>query len=166
MKACQICSRAEQGGAFTLTHAAMPSQRRERSSTREVSLQRPSVLIVDDEIAIRVAIGRYFARQGWDVCEAPDGEAAQRLLEPNAGASFDVVICDLRMPHFSGFAFYHWLAAARPDAAARVVFSSGDVESDETARFLRDVRRPVLPKPFDLRELGRVVDEVLAPRAA
>ena len=147
-------------------YTAMSPQRRERTAGRETRLERPCVLIVDDELAIRVVIGRYFARQGWEVCEAPDGEAARRLLDPNAGASFDVVICDLHMPRFSGFAFYRWLATARPDAAARLVFSSGDVESDETARFLRDVRRPVLPKPFDLRELGRVVDEVLAPRAA
>jgi DNA-binding response OmpR family regulator len=144
----------------------MSSQRRERSSDRETSLARPCVLIVDDEISIRLAIGRYLARQGWEVCEAPDGDAARRLLEPNAGTSFDVVICDLHMPRFSGFAFYRWLAGARPDAAARVVFSSGDVESDETVRFLQDVRRPVLPKPFDLCELGRVIDEVLAARAA
>jgi DNA-binding response OmpR family regulator len=144
----------------------MSSQRRERSSTQEISLERPCVLIVDDEIAIRSAIGRYFSRQGWDVREASDGEAARRLLEPNAGASFDVVICDLHMPRFSGFAFYRWLAGARPDAAARVVFSSGDVESHDTAQFLRDVRRPVLPKPFDLCELDRVIDEVRAARAA
>ena len=144
----------------------MSSQRTERSSSRETSLERPCVLIVDDEISIRVAIGRYFARQGWDVREAPDGEAAQRLLEPNAGASFDVVICDLHMPRFSGFALYRWLAGARPDAAARVVFSSGDVESHDTAQFLQDARRPILPKPFDLRELGRVIDEVRTARAA
>jgi two-component system NtrC family sensor kinase len=80
--------------------------------------------------------------------------------------SFDVVICDLHMPRFSGFAFYRWLAAVRPDAADRLVFSSGDVESNETAEFLREVRRPVLPKPFDLRDLDPVIDEVLAARAA
>ena len=138
----------------------------ERSATREASFERPCVLIVDDEIAIRLAIGRYFARQGWDVREAQDGEAARRLLEPNAGATFDVVICDLHMPRFSGFAFYRWLARARPDAAARVVFSSGDVESHDTAQFLQDVRRPVLPKPFNLCELDKVIDEVRATRAA
>jgi DNA-binding response OmpR family regulator len=124
------------------------------------------VLIVDDEVSIRVALGRYFARRGWDVAEAADGEAARSLLEPNAAASFDVVICDLHMPRFSGFAFYRWLAAVRPDAAERLVLSSGDVEAGETAEFLREVRRPVLPKPFDLRELDRVIDEVRGARAA
>ena len=144
----------------------MSSQRRERSANRDITRERPCVLIVDDEIAIRLAIGRYFARQGWDVREASDGEVAQRLLEPNAGESFDVVICDLHMPRFSGFAFYRWLAAARPDAAARVVFSSGDVEAHDTVQFLQSVRRPVLPKPFELCELDRVIDEVRAARAA
>lgn len=144
----------------------MSTQLRERRSGSQSRVPRPRVLIVDDEVSIRTAIGRYFTRRGWDVFEAADGEVARALLEPNAAASFDVVICDLRMPRFSGFAFYRWLAAVRPDAADRLVFSTGDVESSETAEFLHEVRRPVLPKPFDLRELDRVIDEARAPRAA
>jgi DNA-binding response OmpR family regulator len=117
-------------------------------------------LLVDDEMAIRIAMRRYFARRGWRVAEAPDGVTAQRMLEPAAGNDFDVVICDLRMPRFSGSDLYRWLERARPEAVERMVFSSGDVVSPEAAVFLERARRPVLPKPFDLKELGRIVDEV------
>ena len=98
------CPLSEQGGIH-FHSAAMSPQRKQPCSSRETSFERPCVLIVDDEIAIRLAIGRYFARQGWDVREASDGEAAQRLLEPNADTSFDVLICDLRMPRFSASTF-------------------------------------------------------------
>jgi DNA-binding response OmpR family regulator len=120
----------------------------------------PSVLLVDDEISIRTAMRRYFARRGWKVAEAPDGATAQRLLDPAARNDFDVVICDLRMPKFSGSDLYQWLERNRPEAVERLVFSSGDVASPEAAVFLKHAHRPVLPKPFDLKELGRIVDEV------
>jgi DNA-binding response OmpR family regulator len=101
---------------------------------------------------------RYFARRGWDVCEAEDGEAATRVLAPNVAASFTLVICDLRMPSFSGVELYQWLLGARPDVIDRLVFSTGDTECLETVTFLREVRRPVLAKPFELVELARIVD--------
>jgi CheY-like chemotaxis protein len=120
----------------------------------------PSVLVVDDEIAVRGAMRRYFARHGWTVSEAEDGASARRLLDPSVGRVFDLVICDLRMPNLSGFELYHWLSNHRPDTLTRLVFSSGDVESPESSAFLSEAQRPVLPKPFELAQLRRVIDEV------
>ena len=134
------------------------SQPSERYSGGAASHGRPRVLIVDDEASVRAAMMRYLARRGWDVCEAEDGEAAMRVLAPNVGASFTLVICDLRMPRFSGVEFYRWLLRARPDVIDRLVFSTGDTECVETAAFLGEVRRPVLAKPFELAELARIVD--------
>ena len=120
----------------------------------------PCVLIVDDEVSIRVVLKRFFTRRGWEVYEAEDGETARKLLAPNVNCSFDVVICDLHMPRFSGFDFYRWLSSVRPDAAARLVFTTGDAESAQTGEFLAEAHRPVLTKPFNLGEVGRVVDEI------
>ena len=122
----------------------------------------PSVLLVDDEVVVRAAMRRFFARAGWTVSEATDGDAARRILEPNAAREFDLVICDLRMARVSGEELYRWILARRPVLASRVVFSSGDVESPETARFLAETGRPVLSKPFDLGALARIADEVRA----
>ncbi len=87
---------------------------------------------------------------------------ARTLLDPIAGIEFDLVICDLQMPRLSGREFYGWLARTRPDLASRLVFSSGDLLSPEFAAFLTEAGRPVLPKPFDLSELARIVEEVYA----
>jgi CheY-like chemotaxis protein len=131
-----------------------------------LALSAPSVLLVDDEVAVRCAMRRYFARNGWAVCEADDGAAARGFLDPTAGREFDLVICDLRMPNWSGSDMYRWLSNHRPDAIARLVFSSGDVESPDASAFLMAVQRPVLPKPFDLAQLRRVVHEVLESERA
>ena len=85
-------------------------------STRETGSRRPCVLLIDDEESVRVALMRYFARRGWDVCEAEDGEEARRMLSPNVGCEYDLVICDLRMPRCSGPDLYRWLLDNRPDA--------------------------------------------------
>ena len=138
----------------------MPSQLPERSPSREMVASPPRVLIVDDEISIRFALRRYFARRGWTACEAEDGISALRLLEPNVRGAFDVVICDLRMPRLSGFDLYRWLARNRPDVASRTIFSTGDPEALDTLRFLCETGRPVLAKPFELAELARLVEEI------
>ncbi|MDF2775873.1 MAG: hypothetical protein K0S86_5374 [Geminicoccaceae bacterium] len=47
-----------------------------------------------------------------------------------------------------------------------VIRTSGDVLAPEASTFLAEVRRPVLPKPFDLCDLARVVDEARASARA
>ena len=138
----------------------MPQHHCSRLADRDIRPGRPSVLLVDDEDSVRAAMRRYFVRQGWDVREAGDGASAQSLLDPKAANAFDLVICDLRMPQYSGCDLYRWVALHRPETAARFVFVSGDLQSPKSAAFLTEVQRPVLPKPFELDELTRIVDEV------
>lgn len=118
------------------------------------------VLLVDDEETICTALRRFFVRRGWEVAEATDGEAARRMLDPEAHQWFDLVIVDLRMPRVSGAELYEWLAVHRPAVIERLVFSSGDVLAPESADFLASAQRPVLPKPFELSELTRIVEQV------
>jgi len=139
----------------------MPHQSQDRSSANAPGPCR-SVLLVDDEASVRIAMRRFLARRGWSVCEAADGESARTLLDPVSGVGFDLVICDLQMPRLSGREFYAWLARVRPELAQRLVFSSGDVLSPEFSEFLTEAGRPLLPKPFELSELARLVDEVYA----
>jgi two-component system cell cycle sensor histidine kinase/response regulator CckA len=120
----------------------------------------PNVLVVDDEEAIRTALKRFFSRRGWSVLEAADGESARALLDPASGHAFELVICDLSMPRVSGRDLYRWLSRHRPEALRRLVFSSGDVISGDSSTFLVETGRPVLPKPFELSELSRIVEDV------
>jgi two-component system cell cycle sensor histidine kinase/response regulator CckA len=137
-----------------------------RSANVSVASSSPSVLLVDDEAAVRVAIRKFLTRRGWTVVEAADGESARAMMEPATGVDFDLVICDLHMPKLSGRDFYRWLAETRPEVALKLVFSTGDAMSPEFAEFLSEAQRPLLPKPFELSELARIVEQVHSPARA
>jgi signal transduction histidine kinase len=121
---------------------------------------RPRVLVVDDERSIRLALGRYLRRNGWEVDEAEDGAAALGMLDATPADGYDLVITDLRMPVLSGFEVHDWLAEHRPDLFARLVIATGDVASQPVREFLNRTPRPVLEKPFELSSLAELVGRV------
>ena len=124
------------------------------------------VLIVDDEVTIRMALRRFFTRMGWAVEEAANGETALDLLERDPqdaqDTRFDVVVSDLRMPGVSGMQLYEELKARNPDVVRRLIFSTGDLVSEEAALFVQSTDCVVLQKPFELALLREMVDRVVA----
>ncbi len=120
------------------------------------------VLLVDDEPSIRLALRRFFAREGWEVEEADDGRAALDKLDvtPGSPIAFDLIICDLRMPGFSGIDLHEALSAARPELLERLVLATGDVVSPDAADFVRRTACPVLQKPFELAHLRALMHRI------
>lgn len=127
---------------------------------------RPStVLVIDDEAAVRMAMRRWFERQGWTVDEAVDGaQGLALLLAAPADDTYGLVLCDLRMPGMSGIELHERVAEQRPGVLARIVYATGDTASPETAAFLARVERPVLEKPFELSALAAVVEAMAGVR--
>ena len=76
--------------------------------------------------------------------------------------SFDVIVSDLKMPGFSGIELHDQLAVEQPELLRRLIFSTGDVASDEAAAFVSRTKCLVLQKPFELSALAEVVDRVRA----
>ena len=129
------------------------------------ALRPSSVLIIDDEPAVRMAMRRWFERQGWKVDEAVDGaQALALLMAAPRDDSYGLVLCDLRMPGMSGIELHERLAAERPGVLGRIVYATGDTASPETAAFLARVERPVLEKPFELAQLAAVVEATAGVR--
>ena len=122
-----------------------------------------TILLVEDEEPIRLALRRIFTRNGWVVSEALDGSQALAMLLAPPGSQYDVVLSDLRMPGMSGAKLHDHLLAERPVLAARMVFSTGDIYSDEAQDLV--VRRGcvVLQKPFDLVALMALAEKMVAP---
>ncbi len=127
---------------------------------------RPStVLLIDDEASVRLALRRWFERQGWSVDEAVDGAQGLALLLAAPGeATYGLVLCDLRMPGLSGIELHERLQEQRPEMLGHFVFATGDTASPETAAFLSRVDRPVLEKPFELQQLAAVVEATAGVR--
>jgi CheY-like chemotaxis protein len=115
------------------------------------------LFIIDDEPSIRAAIRRFLTRRGWEVEEAEDGRAALEILLHSEPLRYDVVMCDLRMPHLSGSEMHRELVRKRPDLVQRLVFSTGDVASADAASFLAESERPVIEKPFELVRLEELL---------
>ena len=118
---------------------------------------RLAVLVVDDEASLREALLRFLQRRNIHAEGVADGWEAIRLLEHR---DFDVIISDVRMPGMSGREFLERLRRDRPELLARLVFSTGDAFTSETATLLKESGVPTVAKPFDFAILERVVREV------
>jgi nitrogen-specific signal transduction histidine kinase/CheY-like chemotaxis protein len=117
-----------------------------------------AALVVEDEPALASAVVEALSDAGYAVVHAADGEDA---LARVAERTFDVIVCDLKMPRADGPSFYRAIAASSPALARRVIFVTGDVVGTEAERFLDDTGCRWLPKPFRLSDLLRTVREVV-----
>jgi len=121
-----------------------------------------TVLIVDDETALRSALLKFLGRRGIQGEGVADGGDALRALQER---DFDVIISDVRMPGMNGREFMERLRRERPALVARLIFSTGDTFAPETAALIQEAGRPTVTKPFDFAELERVIRQVAADAA-
>jgi signal transduction histidine kinase/CheY-like chemotaxis protein len=137
-----------------LPRSAAPVQRADFES-----LAGSMVLVVEDEPALAAAVCEALSDAGFVVERAGDGEDALRLV---AATTYDLIVCDLKMPKIDGMRFYATLAAAHPEMARRVVFVTGDVAGTEAERFLQESGCRWLAKPFRLSDLLRTARDILS----
>jgi signal transduction histidine kinase len=114
-------------------------------------------LVVDDEASIRGVVARLLRTHGWTVDEAPTGDDALTALLAAPSEGYDLVLTDLRMPGMSGGELLTKLSLLRPDLFQVAVVMTGDISDPESAAFLARNERPVLVKPFNLKELEALI---------
>jgi two-component system NtrC family sensor kinase len=139
------------GATFTVELPLAAPAPRPDVSPAPLGESRPlHILVVDDEPHILHYMRATLESWGHTVEVASDGAYA---LERALAGPFDVIICDLRMPHLSGRDMYLKLARHDPRAAERIIFATGDTVRGDTLQFLQRLGRPYLHKPFTLAEL-------------
>ncbi|MBP6631683.1 MAG: response regulator [Kofleriaceae bacterium] len=120
------------------------------------------VLVIDDEPIILRSMTRILSGEH-QVTALSDPREALALIA--GGARFDVIICDLLMPHQSGMEVYEAVLACAPDQAARFVFITGDTSRDDVRAFLTRVPNERLDKPFSVQNLRGIARRYAAERA-
>lgn len=106
------------------------------------------LLVEDDPVVVAVVLRALGDANSVEV--AADG--ADGLRRARAG-TFDLLLCDLRMPAVGGLELHRRLAEQRPELAGRLLFISGDTSSPATRKALQATGRPLLTKPFRPEEL-------------
>ena len=117
-----------------------------RVGSGPTSVHRRRVLVVDDEPALAAMIARMI-EDDFDVEIVSDARGALASITA-IGRSYDVILCDLMMPHVSGAELFRAAMQAVPGIERRFVFMTGGAFTPWVADFLGACRRPCLEKPF------------------
>ena len=113
-----------------------------------------TVLVAEDEDAVRRLTRRILERQGYQVLEARDGRHAVELATRHAGP-IDLLLTDMVMPEMNGRALAEQLCLLRP--SLRVLYMSGYTDDDIVRRGMLGPRTGFLEKPFTPDMLARAI---------
>jgi len=118
-----------------------------------------TVLLVEDEDAVRVFGSRALTNKGYRVLEAIDGEQALDVIN-DFGNPIDLIITDVMMPGMDGHTLVRLVQEELPDI--KVILMSGYAEDAIPGEIAGDASINFLPKPFSLQELAGKVKDVMA----
>jgi two-component system cell cycle sensor histidine kinase/response regulator CckA len=127
-------------------------------ATRDVTGQ-DTILLVEDEEAVRSFAARALRMRGYNVLEAGGGEEALEIMKAGE-TKIDLVITDVVMPNMDGPTMVRHIKVLKPDLA--VIFMSGYAEEAFRRNDQNSEDIHFLPKPFGLKQLAAKVKEVLA----
>lgn len=117
-----------------------------------------TILLVEDEDAVRMFSARALRNKGYNVLEARSGEEALEVLAQD-GDKVDLTVTDVVMPQMDGPTLYKHLKERWP--RMKVVFVSGYTEDRLREQFKSGEEIHFLGKPFSLKQLASKVKELL-----
>jgi len=107
-----------------------------------------TILIIDDERAIRKTLNEILGFEGYKIEEAADGEEGLKKFQ---SAAFDVVLCDIKMPKVDGLEFLSKATAINPDVPIIMISGHGTIETAVEA--VKKGAFDFISKPPDLNRL-------------
>lgn len=106
------------------------------------------ILIIDDEKAIRKTLSEILSFEGYKIDEASDGEEG---LAKFSKGTYDVVLCDIKMPRLDGIEFLEQAKAINPDTSIIMISGHGNIETAVEA--VKKGAFDYISKPPDLNRL-------------
>ena len=107
-----------------------------------------NILIIDDEKAIRKTLTEILSYEGYKIDEAADGEEG---LKRFGEKTYDVVLCDIKMPKLDGIEFLEKSREVNPDVP--VIMISGHGNIDTAVEAVKKGAYDYISKPPDLNRL-------------
>ena len=122
--------------------------------------RKPKVLVVEDEPTVAGLIADVLREEGMQVDVLSDGASALLQAERE---TYDLAICDLKMPGMDGQDFYRVLGEHGNPLQEHVLFVTGDILATRSQKFLEEHRLAYVAKPFRMEELLHSVQAMLWP---
>jgi len=126
--------------------------------TQGANDKRCTLLLIEDEETVQSFLRMALEKNGYTCVVAPSGVVGLQMLQKGI---FDGVISDMRTPGgVSGADVHAWLIANRPELARHMMFITGDIVNEETAKILAQTSVPYIEKPFRIKELIAAVERL------
>ena len=119
--------------------------------------KKSSVLVVDDEDALRTVLSNELTNEGYDVTNAADGDDAIGELQKSA---FDLILLDIKMPRMNGFEVLKFVKEHHP--ATKVVMLTGFADLKNAIESKKLGADDFVSKPYDLVDLLTTIERVLS----
>jgi DNA-binding NtrC family response regulator len=116
-----------------------------------------SVLLVDDEEALRFTLSSELTAEGYIVKDAADGDIAIEMVKKE---DFDVVLLDIKMPHVDGFEVLKFVKSHRPETKVIMLTAFGDMQN--AIQSLKLGASDFASKPYDFHDLLATISRALA----
>lgn len=121
-----------------------------------------TILVVENDPALRLLTSRLLELEGFRVLQAENGRIGLELI---AADPPDLVLCDLLMPELNGYEVLHGLLANPATAAIPLIFLTASAAPSERHNCLNLGAKGFVIKPFKHTELLALIDSTLeAPR--
>jgi len=120
--------------------------------------RRETILLVEDEAAVRLLVRRILLREGYHVLEASNGAEGLVVAGSRTGG-IDLLLTDVVMPEVGGRELAEQLLRSRPDL--RILFMSGYTEDEVVLRAVSVAGTTFLEKPFTPDGLAKTVRTLL-----
>jgi DNA-binding NtrC family response regulator len=119
--------------------------------------KKSSILVVDDEDALRTVLGGELVSEGYEVRTAADGDEAISELEKS---TFDLVLLDIKMPRLNGFEVLKFIKEKHEKT--KVVMLTGFADLKNAIESKKLGADDFVSKPYDLVDLLTTIERVLS----